>query len=107
MAIMEDEQLAIRSLFLFNEMIDEEKTADYSQTAYWGYEPEETYAQQKDGKEWQFNNYYKEGYDSPFAQFVLIDGATHQPNENEAEVAWEFMKQFARDDNHMISETNE
>jgi poly(3-hydroxybutyrate) depolymerase len=96
MAIMQDEQKAIRSLFLFNEMTDESVQADYDETPYWGYVPDDMHSDTFKGHEWQFNNFYKDGYTTPFAQFVLIDGAKHQPNEHEATVAWDFFKNYSR-----------
>ncbi len=37
-----------------------------------------------------------------FAQLVLIEGAEHTPNQYEAEAAWEFLKQYARDEDGRI-----
>ena len=93
---MEDEQRAIRSLFLMNEMIDESQQTDYDAAPYWGYPPDAQHSETPDGQEWQFNDFYKSGYTAPFAQLVLIDGAQHQPNEHEAAVAWDFFRQFSR-----------
>lgn len=98
MAIMDDEQRAIRSLLLFNEMIDETVQADYDAVPYWGYVPDDTNTIVPDGRAWQINNYYKENYTAPFAQLVLIDGAGHQPNACEADIAWEFFKSFSRNE---------
>jgi hypothetical protein len=39
MAVMDDEQRAIRGLLLYNEMIDATVKADYDKTPYWGYLP--------------------------------------------------------------------
>lgn len=106
MAIMEDEQRAIRSLFLFNEMIEENVHPDYESTPYWGYPPADSHTIVPDGREWEVNNYYKDGYASPFAQLVLIDGAGHQPNRSEADVSWDFFKVFSRSENgDMIEQT--
>lgn len=107
MAIMEDEQRAIRSLFLFNEMIDEDMQPDYDAAPYWGYSPEDSYTINPDGREWQVNNFYKAGYTAPFAQFVLIEGAGHQPNSSEADVSWEFFRHFSRSGDGSIVEQNE
>lgn len=107
MAIMEDEQRAIRSLFLSNEMIDEDIQPDYDAVPYWGYVPEDSYTINPDGREWQVNNFYKGGYTAPFAQLVLIDGAGHQPNSSEADVSWEFFRHFSRREDGSIAEQNE
>ncbi len=96
MAVMEDEQHAIRSLLLFNEMIEEDMQPDYEDAPYWGYMPDDTYITEPDGREWRVNNYYKTGYTAPFAQLVMIDGAGHQPNRNEADISWEFFRSFFR-----------
>lgn len=105
MAIMEDEQNAIRSLFQFNEMMDDSEQADYERTPYWGYEPDDFYERDIDGRKWEFNQFHKDGYDNPFAQFVLIPDAGHEPNENDAEIAWEFFRHFSRNEDGKIVET--
>lgn len=107
MAIMEDEQQAIRSLFLSNGMIDENTKPDYDASPYWGYPPEDSSSIIPDGREWQVNNFYKDGYTVPFAQLVLIDGAGHQPNRSEADVSWEFFRHFARNGDGSIVEQDE
>lgn len=104
MAIMEDEQRAIRSLFLFNEMIDENTKPDYNAAPYWGYSPEDFSTINPDGREWQVNNFYKDSYTAPFAQLVLIDGARHQPNSSEADVSWAFFRNFSRNSDGAIIE---
>ena len=104
MAIMEDEQHAIRSLFLFNEMIEEGVRPDYGSTPYWGYEPDEVYTDNPDGRQWQFGNYYKNSYTAPFAQLVLIDGATHRPNRHEAAVSWDFFQHYYRSEDGSVAE---
>jgi poly(3-hydroxybutyrate) depolymerase len=104
MAIMNDEQRAIRSLFLFNEMIDELVRPDYDMAPYWGYAPDDTHSITPDGREWQINNYYKDSYSAPFAQFVLISEAGHTLNEYEATVAWDFFKNYVRDEDGSVKE---
>lgn len=104
MAIMEDEQRAIRSLFLFNEMIDESVQADYDAAPYWGYVEDDFHSISPDGREWGINDFYKDGYTAPFAQLVLIDEASHQPNTSEADVSWEFFRNFSRDMDGSITE---
>lgn len=102
MAVMRDEQQALRALFLMNEMIEENTEPDYTAVPYWGYAPDETSTAEPDGREWQFNDYYKDGYPGAFAQLVLIEDAEHTPNQYEAEAAWEFLKQYARDEDGRI-----
>jgi hypothetical protein len=96
MAVMDDEQRAIRGLLLYNEMIDATVKADYDKTPYWGYPPTSVTNTSYEGRNWQFSNYKKSGYRAPFAQFVLIDGTEHRLNKSEATVAWEFLRHFAR-----------
>lgn len=102
MAVMRDEQQALRALFLMNEMIEENTEPDYTAVPYWGYAPDETSTAEPDGREWQFDDYYKDGYPGAFAQLVLIEGAEHTPNQYEAEAAWEFLKRYARDEDGRI-----
>lgn len=96
MAVMQDEQKALRALFLMNEMAEGDSEPDYTSVPYWGYASDETSSREIEGREWQFNDFYKDGYSAVFAQLVLIEGADHTPNRYEAETAWEFLKQFAR-----------
>ena len=102
MAVMRSEQQALRALFLMNEMMDEKADADYDAVPYWGHTPDEANVRELDGQTWHFSNYYKEGYSSAFAQLVLIEGAGHTPNKYEAECAWDFLRQFARNANGEI-----
>lgn len=102
MAVMRDEQQALRALFLMNEMIEENAEPDYTAIPYWGYAPDKISTAEPDGREWQFNDYYKDGYPGAFAQLVLIEGAEHTPNQYEAEAAWEFLKQYVRDEDGRI-----
>lgn len=58
--------------------------------------PDESETVTLDGREWQFNNYYKEGYSIPFAQLVIVEDSEHRPRKEEAEVAWDFFRNFKR-----------
>ena len=107
MAVMEDEQKAIRSLFLFNEMIEDSLQPDYTAAPYWGYAPDDSHMIRPDGREWRVNNFYKEQYDAPFAQLVMIDGAGHEPNTSEADVSWDFFKNFSRPADGTVKELTE
>lgn len=102
MAVMQDEQQALRAMFLMNEMIGEDAEPDYATVPYWGYAPDATRMMEPDGREWQFSDFYKEGYPAAFAQLVLIEGAEHMPNQYEAKAAWEFLKQYARNEDGRI-----
>lgn len=98
MAVMRDEQQALRALFRMNEMITQSARADYAKVPYWGYEPDETHTLTRGDREWQFSDYYKDGYTHPFAQLVLIEGAEHTPHQYEAQAAWQFLKQYSRNE---------
>jgi poly(3-hydroxybutyrate) depolymerase len=102
MAVMDDEKRAIRALLLFNEMIDVSRKADYDETAYWGYRPDDVQTVMHGERNWQISNHYKTGYVAPFAQFVLIEGADHRPNLYEATVAWDFLQHYGRGENGSV-----
>lgn len=102
MAVMEDEQKAIRSLLLYNEMIDPSVQPDYDETPYWGYRPDDVRTETMDGREWRFCDYYKDGYPAPFAQLVTVEDSQHRCRPEEAGVAWEFFQQYRRDGNGKI-----
>ena len=106
MAVSTDEQKALRSLFLFNEMIDENTMPNYNETEYWGYKPDETSSIFKEEKNWLISNYYKDGYKNPFGQLVLIENAKHKTHKYEATLAWNFLKNFARNEDGDIVELN-
>lgn|GEM_PF-2262512 len=103
--VMPDEQYGLRSLFLYNEMIDKDFEPDYSETPYWGYKPEDSHTVIPDGTKWTVSNYYKSGYKNPFAQLILITNATHEPHYSEASFAWDFFKKFVRNEDGTITET--
>lgn len=96
MTVMDDEKESVRSLFLYNEMINEELEPDYDAAPYWGYMPDESETVTMDGREWKFDNYYKDGYSVPFAQLVIVEDSEHRPRKEEAEVAWNFFRNFKR-----------
>jgi dienelactone hydrolase len=105
--IMRDEQLAIRSLFLFNEMIAAEVQPDYQAVLYWGYESSSIEERVTDGTLLTISSYQKEGYQNPFAQLVLIDGETHRVHSYDAALAWDFMQKFQRNEDGSLSERQE
>ena len=101
-AVMEDEQKAVRSLLLYNEMLDPSIQPNYDETPYWGYCPDETHAEVLNGREWKFCDYYKEGYPTPFAQLVTVEDGQHRCRSEEAGVAWAFFQHYRRDENGQI-----
>lgn len=96
MAVMDDKKESVRSLFLYNEMIDGELEPDYDAAPYWGYVPDESETVTMDGREWRFDSYYKDGYSVPFSQLVIVEDSEHRPRKEEAEVAWNFFRNFKR-----------
>ena len=117
MELMEDENKALRTLFEMNRMpVDE---ADYHEVPYWGFRPDRQrsiWPEYKDyhyyggngvaqsNVEWQISDYWREGYEAPFAQLVLIEGADHTPHDYHARIAWDFFSCFSRNTDGTISE---
>lgn len=102
MAVMDDEKKGIRALFLYNEMIDSSMEPDYDKAPYWGYVSDESETLTLNGREWMIDNYYKEGYATPFAQLVIVEDNEHRPRQEEAEMAWNFFKNYKRNQNGKI-----
>ena len=111
MMVLDDERMALRDLFAFDGIFKSSYMPDYKKTPYWGYPadkvktfcPEYT-DYEYDGSEpvkqsnvkWQVSDYYKDGYEVPFAELVLIEDAAHIPHDYHAEIAWKFLKNFKR-----------
>ncbi len=106
MAVMEDEQEALKDLMLFNEMTTESFTPDYEETAFWGYPPDVTSILKFEGKEWAVSDYYKDGYTVPFGQLILVEDGIHWARTPHAQLAWDFMKQFRRNEQGTIEQIN-
>ena len=102
MAIMTDEQEALSDLMLFNEMVDSSFVPDYDKTPYWGYPEEASENLRFDEKVWTVSNYFKSGYDIPFGQLILVEDGIHWARPQHAQLAWDFMKHFRRDENGKI-----
>ena len=117
MELMEDENKALKALFEMDRMPVGE--ADYHEVPYWGFRPDSQgsiWPEYKDyhyyggngipqsNVEWQVSDYYQEGYEAPFAQLVLIEGADHTPHDYHARIAWEFFSRFSRNTDGTISE---
>lgn len=101
-AVMDDERDAIRSLFLYNEMITAQTKTDYKKTPYWGYPPDHTRTATMNGRKWSFSDYHKRGYSVPFAQLVIVEDSKHRPRKEEANVAWNFFRNFRRNINGKV-----
>lgn len=102
MAIMKDEQEALSDLMLFNEMVDPSFMPDNKKTPYWGYPEADTSLLAFKGKTWTVSNYYKEGYNTPFGQLILVEDGIHWARPQHARLAWEFMKVFRRNETGVI-----
>lgn len=117
MELMEDENKALKTLFEMDRMPVGE--ADYHEVPYWGFRPDSQgsiWPEYKDyhyyggngipqsNVEWQASDYYREGYEAPFAQLVLIEGADHTPHDYHARIAWDFFSRFSRNTDGTISE---
>ena len=50
----------------------------------------------REGVEWQISDYFREGYEAPFARLVLIEGANHTPHDYHARLAWDFFSGFRK-----------
>ncbi len=102
MAIMTDEQEALPDLMLFNEMVDATFEPDYDTTPYWGYPEQDSSELSFDGKTWTVSNYYKDSYDVPFGQLILVEDGIHWARPQHARLAWDFMKHFRRNESGQI-----
>lgn len=96
MRVIDDEVWGIEALMRYNHLLEHGEAKDFDKTEYWGYEPDEVKTSEIDGRTWTFSNHYKEGYTRPFGQMILIDGGKHELNEDEAFVAWDFLRHYTR-----------
>lgn len=102
MAIMQDEQEALSDLMLFNGMADPSFVPDYEETPYWGYPGRETRELTFEGKAWTVTDFYKDGYEVPFGQLILVEDGIHWARPQHARLAWDFLKQFRRGEDGRI-----
>ena len=115
--LAEDEKKGLRSLLRMNGM-DRDGT-DYHAAPCWGYVPdrrETLWPEYRDyayyggngtpqaNVEWQVSDYFREGYEAPCAQLVLIERAQHTPHDYHARIAWDFFSRFSRNEDGTISE---
>ena len=91
----------------FNEMVSSTYVPDYEKTPYWGYPENDSVEMIFDSKKWTVSNYYKEGYDIPFGQLVLVEDGVHWARPQHGDLAWNFMKQFRRNDDGKIEVLNQ
>lgn len=115
--LSEDEKKALKTLFEMNRMQAGE--TDYHAVPCWGYRPDRQESIRpeyrdyqyyggngipRNNVEWQISDYFREGYEAPFAQLVLIEGAQHTPHDYHARIAWDFFSRFSRNTDGTISE---
>ena len=93
--VMRDERDAIRYLMEMNGM-QPAAQPDYRQTPYWGWMPDDVQDKEISSMHWIFSHYRKDGYAHPFMQLVMAEGGAHRTNPLEAQLAWQFLRPFAR-----------
>ena len=57
-----------------------------------------------DGKTWTVSNYYKGGYEVPFGQLILVEEGIHWARPQHAQLVWDFLKHFRRNENGGIEQ---
>ena len=115
--LAEDDKKGLSSLFRMNGM--DRGGTDYHATPCWGYLPDRQESLRPEYRdyayyggngtpqanvEWQVSDYFREGYEAPFAQLVLIENAQHTPHDYHARIAWDFFSRFSRNEDGTISE---
>ncbi len=115
--VMRDEQEALRDLMQADGLTT--AAPDYRATPYFGYRPDRSFSKKpryrdydpyarnprlQDDKNWEFNQYFKAGFEHPFAELVLVQDAPHIPHDCNARVAWDFLRHFRRDEHGEIKE---
>lgn len=102
MAIHKEEQKAIRSLLLYNELIDETDKTDLEQYPFWGFSGDEQESVNANNQNWIIDTFYKEGYSNPFARLVEREDGEHTKDRYSSTLAWNFLSNFARIDGEII-----
>ena len=69
---------------------------DYAANPFWGYAPDEYYTVVDKDLEWQFSDFYSDGYENPVVEMVTLVGAAHSNADYMATVAWDFLSRFTR-----------
>lgn len=117
MMIMRDEREALADLMASNGISTD--MPDYGRAPYWGYpsDQQETIVpdyndydpyghsrHHQTTKKWQINRYFKNSFNRPFAELVLVEDAPHIPHDYNARLTWDFLKYFRRGTNGQITE---
>jgi hypothetical protein len=88
------EEGALELIFQFNNIYPGKK--DYEAAPLWGYKPNNSYVLKDKNQEWVVNEFYKEGYSTPFIELVTFVGAGHANSDYMAEIAWNFLSRYSR-----------
>lgn len=93
---------AIAQNFEMNEIDPGEQ--DYAANPYWGYTPDEYEVVMDKDLEWQISSFYRDDFDAPMVQAVVLIGAGHSNADYMATIAWGFMSHFIRNADGSLSE---
>lgn len=102
MAIHQEEQKAIRSLLLYNELITEEDKTNLEDYPFWGFVGDEEEVVNANNQTWYMDRFYKDGYTNPFAILVERENGKHTKDRYSSTLAWNFLSKFARRDGEII-----
>lgn len=105
-AIHTEEQKAVRSLLLFNELISEDEKTDLKKYPFWGFVGDKEDKIYANHKNWFIDEFYKEGYKNPFGVLIERENMEHTKDKYSSTLAWNFMKHFKRDKDGKVIEIN-
>lgn len=106
MAIHREEQKTVRSLLLFNELITEDQKTNLEEYPFWGFEGDKQDKVYANHKNWFIDEFYKEGYNHPFGVLIERENAEHTKDKYSSTLAWNFLKNYARDNDGSVIEIN-
>lgn len=86
----------------FNE-ISIASSADYSINPF-GYKASKSYSETYQGYVYDINKYYNSTYTNPVMELVAVNGVAHACSNVYADLAWDFMSHFSRNEDGSISE---
>lgn len=69
---------------------------DYDRNDYWGYEPHRYEERTDKDLQWRISSFCRSDFQAPLVQCVTLVGAGHSNADYMAQVAWDFMRPFAR-----------
>ncbi len=102
MAIHQEEQKAVRSLLLYNELINEEDQTDLKKYPFWGFIGDEEDTIHGNGQNWYVNTFYKDGYDNPFGKLIERENGEHTKDRFSSKLAWELLSHYKRVDGEIM-----